>query len=84
MALYFYCFNSSSGTCIDSSNSEIIFPYLETLFGSRVGAALQTLESEIARRQQGQPSELVKTLIANEWKEMLGPFTRDPAEITWE
>jgi hypothetical protein len=44
---------------------------------------LGTLEAEIDKRRKGQPSEIIKTLIAYEWKEMLGPFTRDPAELTW-
>jgi hypothetical protein len=48
-----------------------------------VRTALRTLETEMGRRQQGQPSELINTLIAYEWKTMLGPFTRDPAEIVW-
>jgi nitrate reductase beta subunit len=68
---------------IDESERRVPISYLESLFGSRVGAALHTLEGEIAKRKQGQPSEMIKTLIAYEWKEMLGPLTRDPAEIVW-
>ena len=69
---------------IDESQRRIPISYLESLFGSRVGAALHALEGEIAKRKQGQPSEMIKTLIAYEWKEMLGPLTRDPAEIVWK
>ena len=57
--------------------------YLESLFGPQVEDALRTLESEISKRRQGHSSELLETLIAYDWKEMLGPFTRDPAELTW-
>jgi len=72
-----------AGGAVDTSERRIPMSYLESLFGPGVGAALKTLEGEIAKRRQGQPSEIVNTLIAYEWKEMLGPFTRDPAEITW-
>ncbi len=68
---------------VDESERRIPIAYLESLFGSGVRTALHTLETEIGRRQQGQPSELINTLIAYEWKTMLGPFTRDPAEIVW-
>ncbi len=68
---------------IDESERRIPLSYLESLFGPRVRAALQTLEGEIAKRRRQQPTELIDLLIAYEWKEMFGPFTRDPAEITW-
>ena len=68
---------------LDTSERRIPLSYLESLFGTQVGTALRTLESEIDKRKQGQPSELITTLIAYQWKEMLGPFTRDPAEIVW-
>jgi len=69
---------------IDESERRIPVSYLESLFGPRVQSALATLEGEIAKRKKGQPSDMIKTLIAYEWKEMLGPFTRDPAEIEWK
>lgn len=69
---------------VDESERRIPLDYLESLFGPRVRVALHTLETEIAKRRQGQPSDVVQTLIAYEWKEMLGPFTRDPAELTWK
>ena len=43
----------------------------------------RTLEEHLARRRRGEPSELLDTLIAYDWKELLGPFTADPAEIVW-
>ena len=38
---------------IDESKRRIPISYLESLFGSGVGAALHTLEGEIAKRQTG-------------------------------
>ena len=69
---------------VDESERRIPVTYLESLFGSGVRGALRTLETEIGERQQGRPSELIDTLIAYEWKTMLGPFTRDPAELKWD
>jgi DMSO reductase family type II enzyme iron-sulfur subunit len=68
---------------IDESQRRIPLSYLESLFGSRVGPALRTLEEEMVKRRHGQPSELMNTLIAYQWTELLGPFDRDPATITW-
>ena len=69
---------------VDESQRRIPVDYLESLFGPQLRPALQRLENEIAKRRHGQPSEMIETLIAYEWKEMLGPFTRDPAELTWK
>jgi DMSO reductase family type II enzyme iron-sulfur subunit len=68
---------------IDESQRRIPLSYLESLFGADVGAALQTLEAEMAKRKRGQPSEVIDTLIAYQWTELLGPFDRDPATIQW-
>jgi steroid C-25 hydroxylase beta subunit len=68
---------------IDESQRRIPLAYLESLFGADAGPALRTLEEEMAKRRRGQPSELMDTLIAYQWKELLGPFDRDPATITW-
>jgi DMSO reductase family type II enzyme iron-sulfur subunit len=68
---------------IDESQRRIPLSYLESLFGTQVGAALRTLEEEMAKRKRGEPSELMDTLIVYQWKEMLGPFDRDPASIIW-
>jgi hypothetical protein len=57
--------------------------YLESLFGPHAAKARRTLEDHLARRRRGEPSELLDILIAYEWKELLGPFTADPAEIVW-
>ena len=69
---------------VDESERRIPITYLESLFGPGVQGALRRLETEIGERQQGRPSELIDTLIAYEWKTMLGPFTRDPAELKWD
>jgi len=68
---------------IDESRRRIPLSYLESLFGPEVGAALHTLEDEMAKRRRRQPSALMDTLIAYNWKQLLGPFERDPATINW-
>jgi nitrate reductase beta subunit len=68
---------------VDESERRLPLDYLESLFGPGAGAARQTLEEHMARRKRGESSELLDTLIAYDWKELLGPFTADPAEIVW-
>jgi steroid C-25 hydroxylase beta subunit len=68
---------------IDESQRRIPLAYLESLFGPAVGPALHTLEQEMAKRHRGESSALMDTLIAYHWKDLLGPFDRDPATITW-
>ncbi len=68
---------------IDETQRRIPLSYLESLFGPDVGPALRTLEQEMAKRRRGERSELIDTLIAYQWKELLGPFERDPASIIW-
>jgi ethylbenzene hydroxylase subunit beta/complex iron-sulfur molybdoenzyme family reductase subunit beta len=68
---------------IDQGQRRIPLEHLESQFGPGVGAAIQKLETEMAKRQRGEPSELMDVLIGYRWEEFLGPFTRDPAEITW-
>jgi ethylbenzene hydroxylase subunit beta/complex iron-sulfur molybdoenzyme family reductase subunit beta len=69
---------------VDEGERRIPLDYLESLFGPDVRRVLGKLEEEIAGRKRGEPSELLDTLIAYEWKELLGPFTADPAEIVWD
>ncbi len=68
---------------IDETQRRIPLSYLESLFGPDVGPALRTLEQEMAKRRRRERSELIDTLIAYQWKELLGPFERDPASIIW-
>ena len=71
------------GNAVDESERRLPSEYLESLFGPEAGAARRTLEEHMARRRRGESSELLDTLIAYDWKELLGPFTADPAEIVW-
>ena len=68
---------------VDESERRLPDSYLESLFGPRAGEARRTLENHLARRRRGESSELLETLIAYDWKELLGPYTADPAEIAW-
>jgi len=68
---------------IDESQRRIPLSYIESLFGTAAGPALRTLEEEMAKRRRGESSEVMDTLIAYQWQELLGPFDRDPAAITW-
>ncbi|MBI4515720.1 MAG: 4Fe-4S dicluster domain-containing protein [Deltaproteobacteria bacterium] len=68
---------------IDESHRRLPLSYLESLFGPAVGGALRTLEAEMGKRRRGEASELIDTLIVYKWAELLGPFDRDPATITW-
>jgi nitrate reductase beta subunit len=67
---------------IDAESMRIPLEYLESLFGPRVGAVLETLRSEIQRARKGVRSELLDTLIVYEWKSLFGPFTEEPVRAT--
>jgi ethylbenzene hydroxylase subunit beta/complex iron-sulfur molybdoenzyme family reductase subunit beta len=72
--------NSTGG--VDRSKPRIPIEYLRSLFGERVDEALQTLESEMARRRRGERSELLETLIVYQWPRDIFPdFAEDPARI---
>jgi hypothetical protein len=68
---------------IQEGDRRIPLDFLESQFGSSVGDAIGTLEKEMARRRNGEPSELMDTLIGYRWEEFLGPFTAEPADIDW-
>jgi ethylbenzene hydroxylase subunit beta/complex iron-sulfur molybdoenzyme family reductase subunit beta len=68
---------------INESGDRIPPEYLESLFGSEVHGALSNLKAEIAKKRRGESSEVMDALILYEWKDALGPFARDPAEIKW-
>jgi DMSO reductase family type II enzyme iron-sulfur subunit len=66
---------------IEEGQRRIPLDYLESQFGPRVSEAIAALETGMARRKRGEPSELMDTLIGYRWHELLGPFTTDPADI---
>ncbi len=51
---------------------------LEGYFGPAVGAALDLLHSERARKQRGEESELMDLLISRRFYDRFGPFTNEP------
>ncbi len=68
----------------NEGQSRIPTEYLESLFGPEVHRALATLKEELAKKRQGQDSQVMDALILYEWKDALGAFTKDPAEIVWQ
>lgn len=68
---------------INEEGERIPPQYLESLFGPEVHDALTRLKGELEKKRNGEGSEVMDALIAYEWKSILGPYTRDPAEITW-
>ena len=66
---------------IDYETPRIPPEYLESLFGPRVHGALATLKSEMDSVREGGTSEMLTTLIAYKWQELLVPFTVDPATL---
>jgi ethylbenzene hydroxylase subunit beta/complex iron-sulfur molybdoenzyme family reductase subunit beta len=69
---------------VDRSKPRIPTEYLRNLFGSGVDAALETLESEMAKRRGGEKSELMDTLIVYRWPENIFPdFPENPGKIEW-
>ena len=68
---------------VDETGERIPPAYLESLFGPAVHAALATQKAELEKRQRGERSELLDTLILYRWKDALGYLDRDPAEIDW-
>ena len=69
---------------INEAGDRIPPEYLESLFGPDVHTALGNIKEEIAKKRRGESSEAMDALILYEWKDALGPFDRDPAEITWK
>jgi steroid C-25 hydroxylase beta subunit len=66
---------------VDEENPRIPRDYLEGLFGTDVWSALDTLKAEIDKRQRGEPSELMDTLIVYHQSDMFGGFTKDPGKL---
>ncbi len=57
---------------------------MEKLFGPRALKALDTIKGEMAKTRNGEKSALMDMLIVYHWHELFGPFTKDPAELTWK
>ncbi|MDP6374992.1 MAG: respiratory nitrate reductase subunit beta [Kiritimatiellia bacterium] len=66
---------------VNAGGERIPSDYLETLFGEDVHGALDKLKTEMETVRGGGSSEMLKTLIAYKWQELLGPFAQDPARI---
>ena len=66
---------------IDYHTPRIPPAYLESLFGPKVHAALDTLRAELATVRAGGKSAILDTLIAYHWNDLFGPFTKPPANI---
>ncbi len=65
-----------------TNEERIPLDYLEFLFGSEVGSALETLKKERSKKRNGEESELMDLLIGWEWPEdFFGEFTRHPDEM---
>ena len=65
----------------DEEHPRIPLEYLERLFGPGVDQALTTLKAEMAKTRAGKKSKLMDMLTVFRWKELFGPFDRDPATI---
>jgi DMSO reductase family type II enzyme iron-sulfur subunit len=71
----------SSGRVIEGTQ-RIPIEYLRSLFGERVDGVLKTLEAEMAKRQRGEKSALMDTLIVYRWPQDIFPdFPNDPATL---
>jgi len=66
---------------IDTANMRIPLDYLKELFGPKVEAALDVLQSEMKKVRDGGQSELMDTLIVYQWKSLFGPFIKEPATV---
>jgi ethylbenzene hydroxylase subunit beta/complex iron-sulfur molybdoenzyme family reductase subunit beta len=76
-------FRTGPDGAVEEGKRRIPLDHLEAQFGPTVGPAIRKLEVEMGKRRQGQPSELMNILIGFHWDEFLGPFSADPAQISW-
>lgn len=67
---------------VDETEPRIPLDYLRSLFGPQVDGVLKRLGEEIERKRKKEESEIMDTLIARRWQELLGPFPKDPSEVT--
>lgn len=64
-----------------SGDRRIPIEYLEGMFGPAVHRAMETLESELAKKRNRQPSKLMDILITREWIKMFSVFDKSPVDI---
>lgn len=67
---------------VDASRPRLPMDCLRTLFGPEVDGALDRLKDEIDKKKRKEESELIDVLIARKWQELLGPFVKDPSEVS--
>src|SRR3974377_1743905 len=65
----------------DESPPRIPISYRRSLFGPKVGDALDTLKSEMAKTKAGRKSKLMDLLTVYHWNDLFGPFKRDPSTV---
>jgi len=65
----------------DTENPRIPNEYLISLFGPEVLDALEILKTEMAKRRNGEDSELMDILISYKWSDLLGGLDKDPSTL---
>lgn len=64
-----------------SDDRRVPMEILDNLFGPAVRPAMATLETELEKKRNHQPSELMDLLISREWIKMFSVFDKSPADI---
>ncbi len=64
-----------------TGEDRIPLDYLESLFGSEVGPALDKIKAERAKKQAGEESDLMDTLISKNFLDLFGPFNKHPKDV---
>ena len=66
-----------------TGEDRIPLDYLESLFGSEVGPALDKIKAERAKKQAGEESDLMDTLISKNFLDLFSPAD-DPDDVIIE
>ena len=66
---------------IDETSPRIPDEYLVSLFGPKVLDSLSILKAEMAKKKNGQESELMDILISRKWTDLFGGFDQDPSSL---
>jgi nitrate reductase beta subunit len=64
-----------------TGEDRIPLAYLESLFGPEVGPALDKIKAERAKKQAGEDSDLMDTLISKNFLDLFGPFNKHPKDV---